>query len=272
DPETAEWAAGQLTEAERELKMLQAEVAAGECGLDRIGQIRQTLAVTATRAARVASLARLRHDWSLENATSEYAVGFATSMEKVLPRDVPVSLRVEKAVDVRLARHERESFQVAVVPFQGNLEQVRVELGDLTNADGLAFPAECIDVDVVGYVKTGFPPYAVDYTGWWPDPLLNYLDAADVAKGDVQSFWVRVYAPKDQTPGTYSGTGRVVAVNAPAWDFDVSVEVYPFVMPDASPLPTAIDTRNSYIAKFMPDWGTAKFEWVDFLADYYMDF
>jgi hypothetical protein len=272
DPETAEWAAGQLAEAEGELKALQAEVEAGQCTLDRISGIRQTLANTAMRAARVASLAQLRHDWGLANAISEYAVGFATSMEKVLPRDVPVDLRVENTVNVRLARHERESFQVAVAPFQNPLEQVRVEVGDLATEAGVAFPAECIDVDVVGFVKTGIPPYAVDYTGWWPDPLLNFLAAPDVAKGDVQTFWVRVYAPKGQAPGTYSGTGRVVAANAPAWEFDLSVEVLPFMMPDASPLPTAIDTRNSYIVKFMPDWDTAKFEWVDFLADYYIDF
>jgi len=45
-------------------------------------------------------------------------VGFATSMEKVLPRAAPLSLAVQDKIELSLARNEKESFQVVVAPLR----------------------------------------------------------------------------------------------------------------------------------------------------------
>jgi hypothetical protein len=67
---------------------------------------------------RVQSSAKVRND---------IAVGFASSMEKVLPRGgVAITPRVTNAVEVALARNEKESFQLLVLPCERDLSRVRI--------------------------------------------------------------------------------------------------------------------------------------------------
>ncbi len=201
-------------------------------------------------------------------------VGFATSMEKVLPRDVPCRPRVSKRVSLSLARNEKESFQVLVTPRAGDLQNVRVSVGDLKTAGGDTFSAEHINCDVTGYVETKTrPPYNVSYVGWWPDPILDFLGPVAIKQDDLQSFWIRVRAPKGQAPGLYRGTLTVAAEGAEPLGFDLSVRVYPFTLPDCTPLPTAI-TFFEHPAQMGGDdrWDQMKFAYADFLADYYIDY
>ena len=99
-------------------------------------------------------------------ADSPMMVGFASSMEKVLPRDVPFDVTVARQVAISLARNEKESFQVAVMPRDALLRKVSVTVGDLKSESGAVFSAENVDCDVMGYVETvKRPPYKVDHVG-----------------------------------------------------------------------------------------------------------
>ncbi len=201
-------------------------------------------------------------------------VGFATSMRKLLPKDMPFDLTVSKEVSLNLARNEKESFQVAVTPQAEALRGVAVTVSDLKGPKGTVLAKAQIDCDVMGYVKTEkAPPYDVPYVGWWPDPILNSLGPVDIAQGDLQSFWIRVRAPKDQAPGVYKGTLTVLATDAESAEFDLTVTVHAFAMPDCTPLPTAITFTPPRVAACTPvDWQTMKFVYADFLADYYIDY
>jgi hypothetical protein len=224
---------------------------------------------------RAASVVRLQR--GLDSAGlggSPIMAGFATSMEKVLPRDVPFELTVAKGIQLGLARNEKESFQVAVMPREGALKKVSVTAGELKSASGEVFPAENIDCDVVGYVQTKRrPPYNVDYVGWWPDPILDFLGPVDVAPGDLQCFWIRVHAAKDQAAGTYRGRIRVAAQGVEPLSFQLVVKVYEFTLPDHAPLPTAITffERRPQMGGEQ-NWHQMKLEYADFLADYYIDY
>ena len=225
--------------------------------------------------ARAASVARFQQAVdALGLESSPMLVGFATSMEKILPRDVPFELTAAKDVEVRLARNEKESFQVAVMPRKEALKKVRVTVGDLASDSGGVFPADNVDCDVVGYVETKRrPPYKVSHVGWWPDPILDFLGPVDVAPGDVQSFWIRLRAPKDQAPGVYRGTIRVSAEGVEPLSFGLSVRVHAFTLPDHTPLPTAITffERKPQMGG-EASWPEMKLQYADFLADYYIDY
>ena len=236
---------------------------------EKVQELRQQLEKVSSRIDRGRNLAGLRAKWS---GPDEYAVGFASSMEKVLPRAGSLPLHAKDTVRIGLARNESEAFQVVVVPFQHRLEGVRVETAQLVADAGTRLGADAVDVRIVGYVKTAQPPYGVDYVGWWPDPLLDFLDETDIAPGDAQAFWVRLRVPKTQPPGTYRGALEITAKNAPAVTFALEVEVYGFEMPDASPLPTAMSISDQYARKFTDDWDAMKGPWADFLADYYIDY
>ncbi|MBN1341697.1 MAG: DUF4091 domain-containing protein [Phycisphaerae bacterium] len=223
--------------------------------------------------ARLRSLAELAKASAKQAGTWDCVIAAASSMEKVLPRDVPVSALPAGRLRIDLARNEKESVQVVVVPLAAPLKGVRVEVGELEGQGGRRIPAKCVDVRPVGYVKTAQPPYRVSHVGWWPDPLLDFVDKVDVAQGDAQSFWVRVRAPKDAGKGAYRGKVRIVSAGRTLGELDLEVNVYGFAMPDRSPLPTAMSVYTNFVEKFAgKDWAKVKVQLADFLADYYIDY
>ncbi|MBC8869813.1 MAG: DUF4091 domain-containing protein [Planctomycetes bacterium] len=205
---------------------------------------------------------------------SPVIAGFATSMEKILPRDVPFELTVAKDIKVSLARNEKESFQVAVMPRERALKKVSVMVGDLKSDGGHVFPSENIGCHVVGYVQTKRrPPYQVSHVGWWPDPILDFLGPVDIAPDDVQTFWIRFRAPEDQAPGVYRGTLQVSAEGVEPLSFGLTVRIYSFTLPHHAPLPTAITFFERKAQMGGEDnWHEMKLKYADFLADYYIDY
>lgn len=202
-------------------------------------------------------------------------VGTMSPMEHAMPRGAD-RVRVTPAgeVSLRLARRERESVQVLVTNPAHDLEDVRVEVGDLRRErpwwrfwEATTLSAENVDCDVTGYVWTEFPtnaPHGVTSmesvsvkeapgyrlkvkrctAGWYPDPILNFLPSVKVSRGDVQSFWIRVRCPDGQSAGTYRGTLSVrftPADGAPTVRrLPFAVRVNDFAVPAESPLPLAV--------------------------------
>ena len=128
------------------------------------------------------------------------------------------------------------------------------------------------------------------HLGWYPDPILDFLETADVKGDDVQSFWVRVKAPEGQAPGCYRGAlvvsatradGRRVSRRVPAW-----IRVNAFTLPRTSPLPLMIpfhpETSSTVFEREarrriardpkspINIWRRHFAKWVDFLADHYI--
>ena len=102
-------------------------------------------------------------------------VGFASSTEKILPRDMPYEPQCEGEVSLSLARKEEEAIQVLVTPRTGSLKGVTVRpAADLHGPGKAVLAASRIKCGVVGYVNTEQQPaYQVSHIGWWPDPILE---------------------------------------------------------------------------------------------------
>lgn len=124
-------------------------------------------------AAFRAGFEKLRGKLPAENAPrADLAIGFATSMEKVLPRHGALNAAITNRVAVSLARNEKESFQVLVLACEGTLKGVRARIADLRSETGAVFAATNIQAVPVGYVQTkAAPPYGSPHAGWWPDPI-----------------------------------------------------------------------------------------------------
>ncbi len=272
------------------LKQLGQELAASDLTLIKLDAINAELSALPSRSERLLATFRFHQACAKANIpSSPMLVGLATSMEKLMPRAAPFELRPTRDIALRLARNEKESFQIAVLPARDALKKVSVNVTDLTSSSGAIFTRSHIDCDVTGYVETKKrPPYAVSHLGWWPDPILNFLGPVDIAEGDLQSFWIRVRTPADQAPGNYHGKLTVTAENVPAVTLDFQVRVYGFTLPAASPLPLAITfaPHDSPIPETKSDqatwrktaqyplnaWTNQTAKWGDFLADYYITY
>ena len=206
-------------------------------------------------------------------ATSEMLVGVAPGDVRLFPKDMPFEVTGTQSHAVSLARNEYENFQVAVYARQP-LKNVAVTVSDLMADDGAFIPAGGVSAQVIGFVQTKWrPDNQPEYVGWYPDPILNGLTSCDIAEDDLQSFWVRIYAPKFQKPGTYHGTISVTADGQSPMEIALTVKVRSFTLPDCSPLPTAISfSRPPQFAGQDDLWERRKFEYADFLADYKMDY
>lgn len=272
------------------LNELGGKLAAADLTLSQLDAINTELSSLPSRAERLLATLRFQQDAAHAGVPAgPMLVGTASSMGQLPPRAAAFKLNPARQVEISLARNEKESFQLAVLPADGGLKKVSVRVSDLTASGGATFSRKHIDCDVTGYVETKKrPPYEVPHLGWWPDPILNFLGPVDIAEGDLQSFWIRLRAPADQASGDYRGTLTVTAENATSVAIEVRVRVYGFTLPVASPLPLAItfsphdspvpETKDLQAGWRKTDdypinaWKRQEVAWGDFLADYYITF
>ena len=212
--------------------------------------------------------------------------GYATSMEAVRPR-AGFKWKPIHDIHVRLARGERESFQVLVAPTDGDLKDVSVEI-DM--GEGSAFSNTNFSVGVVGYVETRRPvPYVVrpamkePSMGWWPDAILDFQKTTDIKGEDVQSFWVRVTCPTNQPAGDYVGYVRVMVRGKQAEKGVLHLHVNDFSVGRVAPLPMIVCFDPDLMARdrlkrgeikeeddYHFAWKTRKEAYCDWLADYFI--
>ncbi len=274
---------GALDALEARIAAMRAQNDAPQPTVELLSGFGEELAALPAKLARLASIVTLAADCARTGrGNGPMLLGYASSADKVLPREQPLTFgAADKLLHVTLARNEKESFQLIVVPVAGALKGVSVTPSDLRAENGATLPRACVQCEVVGYVKTlKRPPYDVTYVGWWPDPILDFLGPIDIEPGDAQAFWVRVRASKEQAPGAYRGTITVAADSVAPLVCELRVDVRAFALPDATPLPTAITFVPPEFAQYVPNvicggpekWRAMKLVWADFLADYYMDF
>lgn len=158
--------------------------------------------------------------------------------------------RAEFTAEYRMqaARNEYESFQAIIVPVGRDLEAVSWEVEPPRDAAGAELP---VTVRVVGYVDTDQPRYTVPDTGWWPDPLLDFMtEIAQIPSDEVVPLWVTVEVPTDATAGLYEGALTVHATDVEPQRLPFSVEVWNFEIPRRSSLRTLFSM--SHLAGITP--------------------
>ena len=207
---------------------------------------------TLQTARRAVSEVRMRRDWDRLHPLAPYALGFASSMEKIFPSDIPFSAHVAREGEISLAGNESEALQLLILAGPKGLEDVTVEVGPLTREDGGTderFPAEGVRVAPVGFVETKTPPYRADYVGWHPDPILDFLKAFDVRPGEMQPVWIALKAPDGLRSGTYRGEVTVRPANGPTQTVGLRATVWGFDLPKETHLRTALSFRKEMIAQ-----------------------
>ncbi|RKY92695.1 hypothetical protein DRQ15_01635 [candidate division KSB1 bacterium] len=214
------------------------------------------------------------------NAQSDYRVGWETSMKKVFIKGNRGGFQgsFNFPVEISLAKNEYESFQLVVIGNK-NLTGVRVVASDLSDNKGNKISAQNIKVSPVGYVEIKpeylKPAQSQDIVGWWPDPILEFMEAVDIKQGDIQPFWVRVYVPKGAIAGTYNGKLTIRANNSGSKEIDIKVNVWDFNLPDKPSMTTAmhLNEREEIGGIYNVETGSAMYEQLirktyNFLMDY----
>ncbi len=197
---------------------------------------------------------------------ADFAVGLESSMQKVMIKDHPFQGHFDDHYDLSLARNEHEGFQVVAIPFARDLVEVTVTTGLLKTSSGLAFDGK-VEVSLVGHVDVADnPPYDVDYKGWWPDPLLSFLQKSDVKQGEHVAFWIDVATRAETKPGDYEGPLTITARGTAPITLGLKVRVWDFALPDGTHL------RNAFTYNEGPTGNFYKDRWNDEMRHRYYDF
>jgi len=247
--------AGRPARAEDRLQQLRAQLRAceqrlraGETPGEDIDQAAELL-----RQARAALPADRGAAYSAAHGLpTDFALGVATSMEKVFRRDVPFAGAFADTLTIELAGNEYEGAQVAVVPIDADLQRVRWEVAPFTGAAAEV----AISAMPVGYVKSDRPALTTpaNPSEWWPDPLLDFLDHFDCPAGEVQPLWVTVHVPPGTQAGTYTTKLTVSARGAQSKTMRVRLRVFGFDVPKEQHLRTVWGTGEGTFSRFYPDY------------------
>lgn len=197
------------------------------------------------RLREIASVVASKRNEEMAGDTG-YVIGLLNSLERT--QKDSYTGPVNNSLTLEAARAEFEDFQIAVAAVSTGLENLRVEVTPPVAVNNeKSIPAEGIHLYRVGYLETQSTGYPVDYVGFWPDILFPASEeVVHVKKGTVQPFWVTVYVPRDQAPGEYVGTIRVISSNAPAMELTYRVYVWDFALPEEIALQNVFSLSKSY--------------------------
>lgn len=202
----------------------------------------------------------------IEIGDADFGVGFADPMTKVMIRDHAFEGHFDDQYSLSLAKNEHEGFQTVVVPFARDLAEVSVSAGELKSEGGAAFDGK-LEVSLVGHVDVADnPPYDVEYKGWWPDPLLSFMQKCDVKEGEHVAFWIDVATQPETKAGDYEGTITVSARDLRPIRLKLRVRVWDFALPDGTHL------RNAFTYNEGPTGSFYKERWNDEMRQRYHDF
>ena len=138
----------------RRLGNCERKLAKEDLTMAEYNELRETLAEMPETFNRLPSILKFQRDSIIAGFDNpQMLVGTASSMVKILPKDMPFDVQVVKTVELSLARNEWESVQIAVMPRGNNeLKNVVIEVSALKDENGNKL--EKVDTDTVGYVKT----------------------------------------------------------------------------------------------------------------------
>lgn len=186
----------------------------------------------------------------------------ASSTEKIFPNTRPrigqqIYTRDRSMVEpiqIEMARNEKEATQLILLsqsnPFVDvTIDELRIEGGKDV------IPTQDCTVRQVGFVKTERPEdYAVDFVGWWPDPLLS-RSAMQLAPNESAAMWISIATNRSTPVGVYHGSievsyrgkaveahGEVQIVRIP-----LQVTVHQPVLPDSTTVRTAFSLYEHMI-------------------------
>lgn len=138
-------------------------------------------------------------------------------------------------IELYAARNEYEAAQILVRSSEA-LHGLTVQATELAKEDGTKLASSNITIYSEYSAPAGGVIGDVEST---PDGSDQYTDALlpnaplDVADNTTQPYWVRVYVPKGQTPGVYTGS-LTVSAGENTVEIPVSVKVYDVTIPDTN--------------------------------------
>jgi len=221
---------------------------------------------------------KLRPKLILEFApvAEEVLIGTTHGMARILDRSTRFGYRgkYRKDYTLSMAGNEFEGFQIVVHPMLKDLADVRLSAGDLAGPDGAKIPAadiECFRVDWYK-LRANWKTRDRFFRGKLydsPDPLVP-LTTTTARRHMHTPLLVRVRTRPDTPAGKYTGTIAVRAGRKKIANVELTVDVWPFAIPQQWNFHTMGQFILENCRRFHgKDWNeTLRRKYFDFLLDH----
>ena len=221
------------------------------------------------------------------NAPSNVSIWAIDDSEKIKQDDLDNPLSFSKnnivwkkeSVNIFGARNEIIAFQLIIQANSLGVNQVNVEISNLTNGGSTIYGSATGPDDPYDYrgrnielftehylnIIQRSPPLwffsdsaapAPYYTGWVSDCLIPF--SAPIGKGGApfsiegnknQAVWVDILIPKNASAGTYTGKVKVIIANKVYKTIPIFLKVYDFALPDSTHIRNMFGYRPSALAE-----------------------
>ena len=188
-----------------------------------------------------------------KNAKDGLAVLWCDAGEKVLRDKYTFLCPPSKEAFLDAAKGEGECAQLVGFAAKAINGAKAVLVAAPKSAEGNTIPLESLKVSPMGYVQTreDIHNYKTDYYGYWPDPILEYLDTPiPVELNTYQTWWLDVCVPVNQAAGLYKGEVKVTWDEGGEAILPYTVRVRDFALPEGVPYfsPVGFVTLDNYPA------------------------
>jgi len=159
-----------------------------------------------------------------------FVVGVEHPTRKVF-RDAPFTGRFTRTARIKLAKGEFESLQFVILPLADDVGEIEIKLSALTHASD---PKKKIvthfqRTHCVGYIDVGDTGRGTR-VGYWPDPMYPSR-RIPVKPGRLQPVMYTLQTRGWHPSGKYTGKISFESATYGAFEMDLEVEVWPFVLP-----------------------------------------
>lgn len=174
------------------------------------------------------------------NLKADFLVGINNSMDKIPLDKLSYKGEISDTVEVFAAGNERVSFQLAVIPQNKNVEQVKISISDFLSKNNKRLPSNIASSNLVGYVKLLDSKITESkYGQYYPDAILP-LKAITVNKDLTQPYWFTIAVPAGTAPGVYESIINISTKNNGQKSLKLKLNVRNFNLPLRNSIVTAL--------------------------------
>ena len=162
---------------------------------------------------------------------------FGSTNELYLRSEVPSISKESLTWNETGWRGERLNAQVLVWS-PDTIQQIRLRISDLVNANGKMISSDNVRLNMVRYVVSNLPYNATKFdcgvpmdTAWLMPDRFEGFERFDLPGKSVRPVWVSIYIPTATESGDYNGTIEVSSLNGKIIKLNVAVKVQKQVLP-----------------------------------------
>lgn len=145
---------------------------------------------------------------------------------------------------IKACKNEWESFQVCISNGNQQLNNVTIEVSSVTNEKMEVILKDNVKIYMELFLNVTKPSDELGAIGLWPDPLLPYTGASNIAPNTIRTFFIKYFIPVSTSAGDYYGTVTVKTNGIVQFNTTLIIKVWDFAISDERHLLSALGVSD----------------------------